>query len=55
MRHLLGLEEDIIPIEIVDEFDNINDELMTNTLWEAHLRAKEKIFFPEPSSDSKEY
>jgi len=26
MRHLLGLEEDIIPIETLDEPDDINDE-----------------------------
>ena len=26
MRHLLGLEEDIIAIETVDELDDINDE-----------------------------
>ena len=26
MRHLLGLEEDMIPIEIINELDDINDE-----------------------------
>ena len=26
MRHLLGLEEDIVPIETLDEHDDINDE-----------------------------
>jgi hypothetical protein len=26
MRHLLGLEEGIIPIEILDEPDDMNDE-----------------------------
>jgi hypothetical protein len=26
MRHLLGLEEDIVPIETLDEPDDINDK-----------------------------
>jgi hypothetical protein len=30
-------------------------ELMTNTFWEAHLRAQGKILFSEPSSASEEY
>jgi hypothetical protein len=83
MRHLLGLEEGIVPTETLDELDDINDEdtqktvetkeeretrvknmlvqatkaheLMTNTFWEAHLRAEKKIFFPKPSSDFEEY
>ena len=82
MRHLLGLEENIVPIKTLDESDDINDEdtqetvktkkerkakvknmlvqatkahkLMANTIWEAHLKAEEKIFFPESSFNSEE-
>ena len=32
MHHLLGLEEDIIPIETLDEFDDINDEDIQKTV-----------------------
>ena len=30
-------------------------ELMANTFWKTHLRAKGKILFPEPSSNYEEY
>ena len=41
MRHLLGLEEDIIPTEILDEADDMDDE-DTQELWRERKNEKQE-------------